>query len=128
VERRRVTLASLAKQEPLPLGLVGERLAERELARRGFLVVARNVRTRYGEIDLVCRDRRGYAFVEVKTRRAGSFVAAVEAVDRRKASRLALLAQSWLASRGLRAAEFRILLAALTVRESGTAIELIEID
>jgi len=116
VERRRV------------LGLAGEHLAERELARRGLLVVARNVRTRYGEIDLVCRDRHGYAFVEVKTRRAGSFVAAVEAVDRRKAGRLALLAQSWLASRGLRDAEFRIVLAALTVRESGTAIELIEFD
>ena len=46
------------------LGLAGEHLAERELARRGLQVVARNVRTRFGEIDLVCRDARGYTFVE----------------------------------------------------------------
>src|SRR5947208_16928236 len=97
------------------LGLAGEHLAERELARRGLRVVARNVRTRYGEIDLICRDARGYAFVEVKTRRAGSFVAAAEAVDARKAARLAALAQAWLAHRGERLAVWRIVIAALTV-------------
>ena len=74
------------------LGLAGEHLAERELERLGHHVVARNVRTRMGEIDLVCREGDGYLFVEVKTRRAGSFVAAVEAIDRRKAERLAALA------------------------------------
>ncbi|TME37672.1 MAG: YraN family protein [Chloroflexi bacterium] len=63
------------------LGLAGEHVAERELIHRGYEIVARNVRTRYGEIDLICRDRREFLFVEVKTRRAGSFVAAVEAVD-----------------------------------------------
>src|SRR2546428_13482306 len=77
------------------LGLAGEHLAERELARRGLRVVARNVRTRFGEIDLICHDARGYAFVEVKTRRAGSFVAAADAVDARKAPRLAAPGQSW---------------------------------
>src|SRR2546428_13828368 len=89
------------------LGLAGEHLAERELARRGMRVVARNLRTRYGEIDLICRDGRGYAFVEVKTRRAGSFVAAAEAVDARKAARLAALAQAWLAPPGAGPADWR---------------------
>lgn len=110
------------------LGLAGEHLAERELERRGMRVVARNVRTRIGEIDLVCRDREGYAFVEVKTRRAGSFVAALEAVDRRKAARLAVLAESWLAQRGQRAARWRILIAALTVAEDGTTVELLPLE
>jgi putative endonuclease len=110
------------------LGLAGEHLAERELARRGLRVVARNVRTRYGEIDLICRDARGYAFIEVKTRRAGSFVAAAEAVDARKAARLAALAQAWLAHRGERAAIWRIVIAALTVGADGTAVELVDLD
>jgi len=110
------------------LGLAGEHLTERELARRGFRIVARNVRTRFGEIDLICRDARGYAFVEVKTRRAGSFVAAAEAVDARKAVRLAALAQSWLAHRGERAAVWRIVVAALTVSAEGTAVELVDLD
>ena len=86
------------------------------------------MRTRFGEIDLIMRDRRGYLFVEVKTRRAGSFVAAAEAVDRRKAARLAVLAQSWLAAVGQRDAMWRIVVAALTVRETGTRVELIDLD
>jgi putative endonuclease len=110
------------------LGLAGEHLAERELAAQGLRVVARNVRTRFGEIDLICRDARGYAFIEVKTRRAGSFVAAAEAVDARKAGRLALLAQSWLAHRGERDAVWRIVIAALTVSADGTALELVDLD
>ena len=110
------------------LGLAGEHLAERALADRGFRIVARNVRTRFGEIDLICRDARGYAFIEVKTRRAGSFVAAAEAVDSRKAARLAALAQSWLAHRGERDAVWRIVIAALTVSADGTAVELVDLD
>lgn len=110
------------------LGLAGEHLAERELGRHGLRVVARNVRTRYGEIDLICRDSRGYAFIEVKTRRAKSFVAAVEAVDARKAARLAALAQAWLAHRGERDAVWRIVIAALTVGAAGTRVELVDLD
>jgi putative endonuclease len=110
------------------LGLAGEHLAERELARRGLRVIARNVRTRFGEIDLICRDARGYAFIEVKTRRAGSFVAAAEAVDARKALRLAALAQGWLAHRGERNAIWRIVIAAITVSGDGTAVDLVDLD
>jgi putative endonuclease len=109
------------------LGLAGEHVAERELVRRGYEIVARNVRTRVGEIDLICRDRSGYLFVEVKTRRAGSFVAAAEAIDRRKARRLAALAQSWLAACGQREARWRIVLAALTVGPGGTRVEFLDL-
>ena len=110
------------------LGLAGEHLAERELEHLGYRVVARNVRTRMGEIDLVCQGREGYLFVEVKTRRAGSFVAAVEAIDRRKARRLEMLAQSWLAQRGERSAGWRIVIAALTVDADGTRVELVDLE
>jgi putative endonuclease len=108
------------------LGLAGERAAEVELLRCGLEVVARNQRTRFGEIDLVCRDRQGFVFVEVKTRRAGSFVAAAEAVDRRKLGRLARLGAGWLALHGQRDARWRVVIAALTVGVDGTRVELIE--
>jgi putative endonuclease len=110
------------------LGIVGERAAEAELVRRGFRVIARNARTRFGEIDLVCRDGEEFVFVEVKTRRAGSFVAAAEAVDRRKLGRLARLGSGWLALHGRRDARWRVMIAALTVGEDGTSVELLEAD
>ncbi|MDP9265277.1 MAG: YraN family protein [Chloroflexota bacterium] len=110
------------------LGDAGEAVAAGILERSGLCVVARNARTRYGEIDLVCRDGRGYVFVEVKTRRVGSFVAPAEALDRRKAARLTRLAQSWLAAKGRRAASFRVVLAAVTVSEAGPTVAFIDVD
>jgi putative endonuclease len=51
------------------LGRLGEGLAEAHLERLGFAIVARNVRTRRGEIDAIAFDGHTLAFVEVKTRR-----------------------------------------------------------
>jgi putative endonuclease len=53
------------------LGRAGEDLALRHLQRRGYSLVARNHRTRFGEIDLIVHDDRTLVFCEVKTRRAG---------------------------------------------------------
>lgn len=54
------------------LGTIGEDLAVGHLRRLGFVVVARNVRTRHGEIDLIAFDGRVLVFAEVKTRRASN--------------------------------------------------------
>ncbi len=58
-----------ARQE---LGRTGEDIAVRHLERLGFDVLARNHRTRFGELDIVAADGAHLVFVEVKTRRAGS--------------------------------------------------------
>jgi putative endonuclease len=50
------------------LGAKGERLAAQHLEARGYEVLARNFRTRFGELDLVARDERFLVFCEVKTR------------------------------------------------------------
>jgi len=50
------------------LGARGEELAARHLEARGFEIVERNFRTRYGELDIVARDARALVFCEVKTR------------------------------------------------------------
>src|SRR5262249_56822193 len=49
-------------------GARGEDLAAAYLRRKGFRVLARNLRTVHGEIDLLVRRRRLYAAVEVKAR------------------------------------------------------------
>jgi len=64
------------------LGRLGEQLAARHLERLGYEVVARNHRTRYGEIDLVAADARTLVIVEVKTRRGGG--SPWDALDERK--------------------------------------------
>lgn len=78
------------------LGRHGEDLAVRYLERRGWQVVARNVRTPYGEIDLIAREGEVYVFVEVKTRRAQAFGWPEEAVTPAKLRRLYAAALHWL--------------------------------
>jgi putative endonuclease len=50
------------------LGRRGEELAAAHLRELGFTTLARNVRTRHGEIDLIAFDGRALVFAEVKTR------------------------------------------------------------
>ena len=54
------------------LGRLGERLAAEHFERLGFTTIARNHRTRFGELDLVVAADGLLVFCEVKTRRAGS--------------------------------------------------------
>jgi putative endonuclease len=54
------------------LGSLGEDLAVAHFWRLGFVVVARNVRTRYGEIDLIAFNGEALVFAEIKTRRASN--------------------------------------------------------
>lgn len=48
-------------------GTIGEDIAERFLARKGYLVLERNYRKFHGEIDIIAKDRDVLVFVEVKT-------------------------------------------------------------
>jgi putative endonuclease len=62
-----------APREPRrALGMLGEDLAVGHFRRLGFVVIARNVRTRYGEIDAIAFDGRVLVFAEIKTRRASN--------------------------------------------------------
>jgi len=66
------------------LGLQGEKVARRYLQRLGMRFLAKNVRTRRGEIDLVFRDRDCLVFVEVKTRSSEDLFRPAAAVTYRK--------------------------------------------
>lgn len=54
------------------IGAWGESVAAEHLEKRGYAIVARNVRTPYGEIDIVAAKDDFTIFVEVKTRTSSS--------------------------------------------------------
>jgi putative endonuclease len=54
------------------IGAWGESVAAEYLKERGHVIIARNVRTPYGEIDIVAEKGGFTIFVEVKTRTSGS--------------------------------------------------------
>ncbi|MGQ0665723.1 MAG: YraN family protein [Nitrospiraceae bacterium] len=82
-------------------GQASEQLAERFLRAKGYRILARNLRTSLGELDLVAEDAGVLVFVEVKARATASFGGAVLAVDRRKQAKLVRLASQYLAQRHL---------------------------
>ncbi len=69
------------------------------LRRRGFRVIARNVRNAGGELDLVAREGDTLCFVEVKARASDRFGPAILAVDAAKRRKLAQAASAYLAER-----------------------------
>lgn len=77
----------------------GEEIALRYLGRRGYRLVERNYRTRYGEVDLILRQGSALVFVEVKLRRGTGFGEPVEAVTVRKQQRIRRLAEHYLAEK-----------------------------
>lgn len=81
---------------PAPLGTSGEELAEDHLRGLGFRILARDVRTPIGQLDLVARDGPALVFVEVKTRAGTGFGLPEEAVGGPKARKLRQLAEYYL--------------------------------
>ena len=81
-------------------GRLGEDAACAELARTGMRILARNCRTRAGELDAVAVDGDALVFVEVKTMRTGVHGGPerpVLAVGPRKQLQVRRLARAWLA-------------------------------
>ena len=81
-------------------GELGEQIAGEHLEHRGYSIVARNFRTRYGELDLIVANDRSLVFCEVKTRVAGSRGGPdgpLDAIGTRKRERLRRMATQWLA-------------------------------
>ncbi|MGO9752994.1 MAG: YraN family protein [Solirubrobacteraceae bacterium] len=82
------------------LGAAGEQLAAEHLERRGFTILERNFRTRWGELDIVAFDGTTLVFCEVKSRReCGTAIDPLESVHERKRSQVRKLAGRWLVER-----------------------------
>lgn len=62
------------------LGKLGEQIALGLLRKKGYKILDKNFRSRFGEIDIVAEDRGVLVFVEVKTRWSKKFGNPEEAV------------------------------------------------
>ncbi len=70
------------------LGKNGEALAEEFLKNTGYSILARNYRTKLGEIDIIAREKETICFVEVKTRTGERFGLPEEALTYHKQQRI----------------------------------------
>ncbi len=77
------------------LGNWGEDLAAAYLQERGYAILARNLHTAHGEIDIVAGKEGSIIFVEVKTRSSNSFAFPETAVNTRKQRLMLSAAEKW---------------------------------
>ena len=103
------------------LGRYGEDLAVPHLEAAGLEILARNWRSRAGELDVVAREGRAVVFVEVKTRSGTGFGMPAEAVGQVKARRIRQLACAWLVEHRPPGADDLRFDVISVVRESGRA-------
>ncbi|HHL39875.1 MAG TPA: YraN family protein [Deltaproteobacteria bacterium] len=108
------------------LGRRGEDEAARLLTARGYRILARNYRTRRGEVDIVAADGDAIVFVEVKTRAGAGFGAPAAAVDARKMRRMTLASRAFLALHGLEDRPARFDVVSVEIRDGRTRCELIK--
>lgn len=85
-----------ARPSTTELGAGAEELACRYLIDQGYLLLARNYRCRYGEIDLIMGDDSTIVFVEVRMRSRTDFGSGAESVDGRKQGRILRSAEHYL--------------------------------
>src|SRR5688500_1694893 len=107
------------------LGRAGEEIGARHLERLGYDPLARNHRTRLGELDIVAGDGARIIFVEVKTRRAGSG-RPWESLHERKCAQVRRMAAAYLSDVSDRpfAAELRFDAIGVVLASDGSLVEL----
>ena len=101
------------------LGRKGEQMAADALRARGYRIVERNFRCRYGEIDLIAEEQNDLVFVEVKTRRGTAFGHPEEAVTLTKRRKLVEVATYYLYLHAVGDRSWRIDVVAIDFNEDG---------
>ncbi|MDD2699708.1 MAG: YraN family protein [Sideroxydans sp.] len=79
-------------------GAQAEQTAAQYLQRHGLQLLQSNYRCRFGEIDLILKDRDTLVFAEVRLRSRSEFGGAAASIDARKQHKLILAAQHYLSS------------------------------
>jgi len=80
-------------------GKWGEDIAREFLINKKYSVVTTGFRSRFGEIDLVVKNKEYLVFVEVKTRKNKNFAYAREYVNKEKQRKIIMTANYWLMKR-----------------------------
>jgi putative endonuclease len=89
------------KKHPQSLGEWGEQIASDYLQSIGYEVLGRNIRTPYGEIDIIARHGEIFVFAEVKTRTSTALGLPEEAITPRKREHMLAAAEYYANEQGV---------------------------
>jgi len=116
----------VSKQE---LGGAGEKLACTALKKKGYRIIEKNYRCRYGEIDIIAAQKDCLVFVEVRSKSSISFGSPEESVTSQKKQKLVTAAMEYLNTHADMPPDWRIDFVAIefdSTHKKATRIEIIE--
>lgn len=85
----------MGKQENKTTGNKGETLAAEHLMRKGYKILGRNYRSKWGEIDIIAKIDQTVVFVEVKTKSTDQFGEPWEMVNPWKIEQVKKMGEVW---------------------------------
>ncbi|OGD59306.1 hypothetical protein A3I57_02485 [Candidatus Beckwithbacteria bacterium RIFCSPLOWO2_02_FULL_47_23] len=95
------------KRDNKKVGAIGEDAAAQFLRKKDYQILERNFHTRWGEIDIIAREKRKdpifpkIVFVEVKTKTGDQYGEPWEMINRNKYQQVKNMAQVYLTKNGL---------------------------
>jgi putative endonuclease len=89
------------------VGKLGEDEAVRFLKKKGYDIIARNWRHKFGEIDIIALDRETVVFVEVRTKMTGDFGTPEESVTKTKMRQIVKAASNYIREKRLQGESIR---------------------
>lgn len=92
----------------LLIGKIGEEIATKYLQNNSIIVIQRNFYCRFGEIDIIAKDKNELVFIEVKTRTTNKYGKPSEAVNLQKQKHLRKSIEYYLYSNKITNAKVRI--------------------
>ncbi len=104
------------RNSKIELGKRGENLAAEYLVKRGFSIISKNVRTPYGELDLIGVQSGTLVIFEVKTRRTDTYGYPEDAISMTKRAHLIDSAQAFIQDHPELPATWRIDVIAINLR------------
>ena len=82
-------------------GKLGEEIAKKYLELKGYKIIDRNYKTKFGEIDLVCKKGKRLIIIEVRTKKGLDFGTPEESLNRKKLKKILLNQPNVLKQRNL---------------------------
>lgn len=110
------------------IGKIGEDIAASFLSKKGYQIIGRNYRARYGELDIVAVHKKTLVFVEVKTRSGKEFGTPEEAIGVHKLKELLFMADYFRMTNPDSPTRMRIDAIAIVLRSDETVLTLHHIE